>query len=204
MFESFNNTKLFEDSGPQNCQIGNELVAFLTVLNEIEDSKFWNSFLRSFFTYSWAPVPLFYLARAFSFSSSSCTLDQETLQRLKDFVTFQLKCQEPMIRGAAQTYLLQTVLDWTLEVKKDKEMSAIDFLWSFHGEQNVLIRSTPLWSKCCIWIKNLFGSNLDVDKLAQELVDRSGERQSQLGHKIGFFYVLLHDAYHEIDQDISR
>jgi len=210
-FEAFNNSKLYEDSAPQNCRIGNKLAEFFAALNETGDSKFWNSHLRSLLEVSCGPVPLFYMARAFFLSSSRCVIEQETLHGLKDFVTFQLKCQEPMIRGAAQSYLLETVLNWTLDVDERKaapfpgiDMAIVDFFWSFHGPQKVLIRSTPLWDKCCAWIKNLLGSDQDVEKLVQDLAERCGERQHQSGRKIGFFYVILYDAFYETSENVSK
>ena len=119
LLNAFNNTKIFEDSGPENCRIGNSLIEFFACFTTVEDSKnsskFWSSFLKSIFEISWGPIPLFYVTRAVylsSISSPQCRLDKDAVQSLKDFVTFHLKCQEPMIRGAAQSFLLETVLNW--------------------------------------------------------------------------------------------
>ena len=64
---------------------------------------------------SWGPIPLFYVIRAVALSSVSspdCQLDEKSIESLKNFVTFHMKCQEPMIRGAAQSFLLDTALNW--------------------------------------------------------------------------------------------
>jgi hypothetical protein len=75
----------------------------------------------------------------------------------------QLKCQEPLIRGAAQSFLLGTVLTWTPDHFADLPfpgnlVEATDFLSGFHGAHKILIRGTPLWSKCCQWLRALLGS----------------------------------------------
>jgi hypothetical protein len=209
MLEAINNTKIFEDAGPRDFRIGNSLVQFFACFNSLdEDSKFWSVFLKSVFSVSWGPIPLFYLTRAVSLSSSRCHLDEESIQNLKDFVTFQLKCQEPMIRGAAQSFLLETVLNWipSLETQNEslpfpvKLMALADFISAFHGPQKILIRGTPLWTRSCIWIKETSGladSGLSLEEVLLKLVDHVRENQPQAGHKVGLLFVLLFDVYHD-------
>jgi hypothetical protein len=163
MLNALNNTKLFEDSAPKDCRIGNRfaltqkffqvfylfpdyletflnckfkilekeniqtnfcefhcsLIEFFAVFSTVEDyqirSKFWSKFLTSVFEISWGPIPLFYVTRAIALSSIStpdCEMNEKSLENLKNFVTFHMKCQEPMIRGAAQSFLLDAALNW--------------------------------------------------------------------------------------------
>ena len=203
--EAFNSSRLFEDSGPEKCRLGNRLVDFFRGFAELEDPKFWSNLLRAVFDVSWGPVPLFYITRAVFLAGSRGHLDQDTAKSLKDFVTYQLKCQEPLIRGAAQSHLLETVLSWQTDAKDwDKpevglEMAIADFLISFQDAQRILIRGTPLWSKCCLWVKSLLGS-CDVEAMMAKLM----ANQSLSGHKIGFFFTLLFDAFNGNCLDIFR
>lgn len=203
--EAFNSSRLFEDSGPEKCRIGNRLADFFRAFAELEDPKFWSYLLKAVFSVSWGPVPLFYITRAIFMAGSRGHLDQEAAKSLKDFVTYQLKCQEPLIRGAAQSHLLETVLDWQTDlndwnkVAVGLEMTVADFLISFQDAQRILIRGTPLWSKCCHWVKNLLGP-CDLDATMAKLA----ANQSLSGHKVGFFFTLLFDAFNDTGANIFR
>ncbi len=80
-----------------------------------------------------------------------------------------------MIKGAAQSYLLETVLQWptdeltAAEPSLATETALADFLFSFHSSQKILARGTPLWSKCGDWVKTLVGSD-DLDVTINRLV----------------------------------
>jgi hypothetical protein len=69
MLEAFNNSKLYEDAGPENCRIGNRLIEFFAGFSEIGEDKFLGRFLAAIFAIPWGPVPLFYLTRATFLSS---------------------------------------------------------------------------------------------------------------------------------------
>lgn len=129
----------------------------------------WSCVINSICSLSWAPIPLFHCLRALDEAS-----DKEKnvenfkidLEQINHFVVKSLKCQDPLIRGAAQECLLKSLfnLSQSGSLFNDKNISDLkNFLKGFHGPRKIIIRGTELYAKICEFIKDIL-VNLDDDE----------------------------------------
>ena len=87
------------------------------------------------------------------------------LNQINDFVVKSLKCQDPLIRGAAQECLLKSLFNLSRpeSLFDDRDINALkNFLKVFHGPRKIIIRGTELYAKICEYIKDIL-ENLEEE-----------------------------------------
>jgi len=95
--DALNLTKMFEDSGPENCIIASKLDEFLSKFTKLHSDfacKFWCQFLSNSFKKLLGPVPIYYITRSVFKTLSHAkdiVLDNESLQMLQEFCEVQVK-----------------------------------------------------------------------------------------------------------------
>jgi hypothetical protein len=95
MLQGLNNPKYFDDK-----ELFEAFKVFLSTLGD-QNGVIWSSILEGVFSLSWAPIPLFHVIRALEQVSGEVAIQDLKIDiiKVKNFVSFSMKCQEPLIRG---------------------------------------------------------------------------------------------------------
>ena len=134
--------------------------AFKTFLEKFKGH--WSNLLKSAMTISWAPIPLFHCLRAVQEATdidSNEKVCQIDFEQIKEFVSRNMKCQELLIRGAAQEYLLKIFINLTEAKNAFQDLNDLkNLLRTF----NVIIRGTEIYKHMCSWLKP-FLEDIEID-----------------------------------------
>ena len=81
----------------------------------------------------------------------SFTID---LKKFEKFISWSMKCQEPLIRGAAQESVLRMLINISDSEKICQNDPNVEILNLFRGKGGILIRGTDLQMEAFDWLKN--------------------------------------------------
>ena len=149
---AFNNPK-FHDT-PELYQ------AFQGFLKHFEGH--WNALFRSILKISWAPIPLFHCLRAVQESTEDLNdkVNSMDFRLIKDFVAWNMKCQELLIRGAAQECLLKIIINLTETKEIFQDLKDVQDLLKIFS---IVIRGTEVYESTCHWLKPYLEDMKEVD-----------------------------------------
>ena len=124
--------------------------AFKTFLKHFKGH--WSNLLKSVMTISWAPIPLFHCLRAVQEATddSNDKVYRIDFEQIKEFVSWNMKCQELLIRGAAQECLLKIFINLTVAKNAFQDVNDLQTLLRTF---NVVIRGTEIYKQMCHWLK---------------------------------------------------
>ena len=151
LLPSLNNNPKFYDTN----EIFDALNDYLLKMGN--DGKSWKNFLHSAMEISWAPIPLFHCTRALQNVSKNMSVMENftiDLRKFEKFISQSMKCQEPLIRGAAQESVLRTLINIS-DPEKICQNPNVEILNLFRGKSGILIRGTDLHMEAFDWLKNI-------------------------------------------------
>ncbi|XP_062257587.1 probable methyltransferase TARBP1 [Platichthys flesus] len=104
----------------------------------------------------WCAVPLLFLSQALSKLPPSPVLGIDGLTALREVLCCTMITHQPLLRGAAQCFLLNSALSFT-DVSAVSLDDFFSFLMNFRADES-LCRGTQIWSQVCVWLSNNEGS----------------------------------------------
>ncbi|NXI58537.1 TARB1 methyltransferase, partial [Chloroceryle aenea] len=136
---------------PLGMRLQKFLTTYLMLLPEEEKGSFLLKFIQKMTSRHWCAVPILFLSMALAYIPACKVLDTEGLQALRDVLQCTMITHQILLRGAAQCYLLQTVMRLT-DVEKVSLPEVSSFLLSLRPEES-LRRDTMLWKELCSWLQ---------------------------------------------------
>ena len=180
LLPSLNSSKFFDTE-----ELFEAFCAFLSRLKDRGD--LWSLVLESIFSVSWAPIPLYHCLRAIQESSDRfkgvITGFEIDLNMVKQFNDDAFKCQEPLIRGAAQENLLLSLINFNTCAKvlfKNDINELKKFTNAFFGSKRILIRGTKLFDEYCKFIKDFLNECPDEELDPVLLIMKCDLRESDI------------------------
>ena len=138
-------------------------------------------------------------------------LDNDTCNKIVNFVSRDMYCQEPLLRGASQCNLLGilfTSSDFTDLISSNEVEHIVDGFKSimpFTGSKGILIRNTPLWLKLLEWVEPTVKSTT-TEKLVETIINRANYTtpqtiKYQLAYILGLVSIVCCDITEPKNQD---
>ena len=138
-------------------------------------------------------------------------LDNDTCNKIVNFVSRDMYCQEPLLRGASQCNLLGilfTSSDFTDLISSNEVEHIVDGFKSimpFTGSKGILIRNTPLWLKLLVWVEPTVKSTT-TEKLVETIINRANYTtpqtiKYQLAYILGLVSIVCCDITEPKNQD---
>ena len=84
-------------------------------------------------------------------------------QKFEKFISWSMKCQEPLIRGAAQESVLRMLINISDSEKICPNDPNVEILNLFRGKSGILIRGNILQMEAFDWLKNNITPESEVD-----------------------------------------
>uniref|UniRef100_A0A8C3J6B9 tRNA (guanosine(18)-2'-O)-methyltransferase TARBP1 n=1 Tax=Calidris pygmaea TaxID=425635 RepID=A0A8C3J6B9_9CHAR len=128
---------------PLGMRLQKFLATYLMLLPEEEKGSFLLKFIQKMTSRHWCAVPILFLSMALAYIPACKVLGAEGLHALRDVLQCTMITHQILLRGAAQCYLLQTVMHLT-DVEKVSLPEVSSFLLSLRPEES-LRRDTMLW-----------------------------------------------------------
>lgn len=198
LLPALNNAKLFDGDG--GGVVATSLIHYMEINVKHDDDLFLDCLLVSAFGMSWSPIPMMHLFRSVALTvEEECgkknLLKKSTLVSLKDFVSTKMTCQEPLIKGAAQCHLLETLFKVSQPNQvSDDMLEVVAFIKEFHGPKKVLVRGTAMWTGLCQWISKSVDLNsmdyLKVVHQTQRKTTSCAEEQKRFAEQLALLFVL--------------
>ncbi|XP_074017579.1 probable methyltransferase TARBP1 [Numenius arquata] len=136
---------------PLGTRLQKFLATYLMLLPEEEKGSFLLKFIQKMTSRHWCAVPILFLSMALAYIPACKVLGTEGLHALRDVLQCTMITHQILLRGAAQCYLLQTVMHLT-DVEKVSLPEVSSFLLSLRPEES-LRRDTMLWVELCRWFQ---------------------------------------------------
>ncbi|PKU48563.1 hypothetical protein llap_1099 [Limosa lapponica baueri] len=136
---------------PLGMRLQKFLATYLMLLPEEEKGNFLLKFIQKMTSRHWCAVPILFLSMALAYIPACKVLGAEGLHALRDVLQCTMITHQILLRGAAQCYLLQTVMHLT-DVEKVSLPEVSSFLLSLRPEES-LRRDTLLWMELCRWFQ---------------------------------------------------
>ncbi|NXQ63242.1 TARB1 methyltransferase, partial [Anthoscopus minutus] len=143
--------QLIGDCPPLGMRLQKFLATYLTLLPEEEKGSFLLKFIQKMTSRHWCAIPILFLSMALASIPACKVLGTEGLHALRDVLQCTMITHQILLRGAAQCYLLQTIMHLT-DVEKVSFPEVSSFLLSLRPEES-LRRDTLLWTELCSWLQ---------------------------------------------------
>ncbi|XP_012977837.1 probable methyltransferase TARBP1 isoform X3 [Mesocricetus auratus] len=142
--------QLLGSGSPLGLKLQKFLVTYVSLLPEETKSHFLLKFIQRMADRHWCAVPILFLSKALASLPRCKALGGEGLLALRDVLQCTMITHQVLLRGAAQCYLLQTVMR-LVDVEKVSLSDVSAFLVSLRQEES-LGRGTMLWTELCDWL----------------------------------------------------
>lgn len=174
LMRALNSASLYvTDTSESVPRIVQTLRSFFTGIVEIQEgdlSSIFSGVLNSIVRVSWGPVALFYIIYALAAVPKCPVWNIDHIKVLKMFLIDALATQVVHIRGAIQTYFLESLMN-LVDVKLLDMRTLADILGTFKRKE-CLQRGSHMWHEVVVWLK-LFVKQEDALIFAKDALSRA-------------------------------
>jgi len=155
---ALNETKLYMKEGDTltgqdiSHRLSTMISGAVAVMGDLTAKKLVQTFICGVTGQGWGPLPLLWVSSAVLGVGCKPCLGDEELEKIRHLIDHHMVYQEPLLRGAAQSFLLEAVTNLA-DPKRCSYLEVASLLYCFYSFK-VLFPNTKLWEKVGKWVRS--------------------------------------------------